>query len=325
MDEETTFDDYDGAWKETIEKYFRPFLELCFPAVANQIDWTHAPEFMDKELQEVVRDARLGKRRVDKLVKVTALDGSQQIVFLHIEIQEQTEKEIGKRMFEYNRRIASRFDLPVVSLLFLTGQGWKKKAIDYRFDLWGCAIWFVYPVCYLEDFGGFEELAALTNPVGVVMAAHWAAQRTGKDDDNRLQAKKLLAFGLYAKCGGTEDFLELFRLVDWLLGMTEEKEFAFRQKVEEYEAEQNKDMAYITSVERYGRKIGEALGEARGEARGKILEKQVDILDALEVRFHRVPEGLKEAVEEIQEIPKLRDLLRHAILCQSVEHFAEKL
>ncbi len=215
--------------------------------------------------------------------------------------------------------------LPVVSLLFLTGQGWKKKPTGYRFDLWGCEIQFKYPVCYLEDFGDFDTLAALSNPVGVVMAAHWAAQRTGKDDDKRLQAKKLLVFGLYKKCGEKGDFLELFRLVDWLLGMTAEKEFAFQQEVEEYEQEKNKAMAYITSVERYGRKIGEALGEARGEARGETRSKQADILDALEVRFHRVPEGLKEVVEEIQEIPKLKELHRHAILCESIEHFSEKL
>ena len=329
MTQETIVDDYDGAWKETVEKYFRPFLELCFPAVASQIDWAHAPEFMDKELEATVRDAELGKRRVDKLAKVTALDGSLHIVFLHLEIQEQTEENIGKRMFEYNNRLASRFNLPIVSLLFLTGRGWKKTAGAYKSSLWGCKVHFDYPVCRLQDFGAFEALASLSNPVGVVMAAHWAAQRTKHNENKRFEAKMVLVMGLYKKCGEKGDFLELYRLVDWLLRMSDEKEVAFQQEVEEYEQNESKAMAYITSSERIGRQIGEALGEARGEMRGemrgKILEKQADILDALEVRFHRVPEGLKEVVEGIQEIPKLRDLHRHAILCESIEHFTEKL
>ena len=35
-------DDFDGAWKETLEHYLQPFLELCFPAVASNIDWLMA-------------------------------------------------------------------------------------------------------------------------------------------------------------------------------------------------------------------------------------------------------------------------------------------
>jgi len=313
MSEETPFDDYDGAWKETLEKYFHPFLELCFPDVANQINWAIPPEFMDKELQATVRDAKLGKRRVDKLAKVTLLDGSQQIVFLHIEIQEQTEENIGKRMFEYNNRLTSRFNLPIVSLLFLTGRGWKRKTAPYKFSLLGCKVQFDYPVCRLKDLGDFEELLSLSNPVGVVMAAHWAAQRTKKNPNKRFEAKMILVMALYKKFEEKIDFLEIHHLVDWLLRMPKEKEFAFQKKVEEYEQKERKTMPYINSIERIGRKIGD------------VQAKQSAVLDALEVRFERVPEGLKEVVESIQEIPKLRELLRHAILCESIEHFTEKL
>jgi hypothetical protein len=61
--------DYDGAWKEALEIYLRQFLELCFPQVASDIDWAAGIEFLDKELEEVVRDAQLGKQWVDKLIK----------------------------------------------------------------------------------------------------------------------------------------------------------------------------------------------------------------------------------------------------------------
>jgi hypothetical protein len=44
--------DYDGAWKEALEIYLQPFLRLCFPAVAERIDWNAPVEFLDKELQD---------------------------------------------------------------------------------------------------------------------------------------------------------------------------------------------------------------------------------------------------------------------------------
>ena len=69
--------DYDGAWKEALDLFLRPFLELCFPLVAAGIDWNAGVSFLDKELQEVVRDAELGKQRVDKLVEVRRLDGQE--------------------------------------------------------------------------------------------------------------------------------------------------------------------------------------------------------------------------------------------------------
>ena len=40
--------DYDGAWKETLERYLHPFLELCFPLAAAGIDWAVASEFLDQ-------------------------------------------------------------------------------------------------------------------------------------------------------------------------------------------------------------------------------------------------------------------------------------
>lgn len=37
--------DYDGGWKEILEHYFRPFLELCFPSASAEIDWNAPLEF----------------------------------------------------------------------------------------------------------------------------------------------------------------------------------------------------------------------------------------------------------------------------------------
>src|ERR1035437_8141889 len=108
--------DYDGAWKETLERYLRPFLELCFPLAAAGIDWAVPIEFLDQELQQIVRDADLGKQRTDKLVKVLRRDGGEEWVLIHVEVQAQPDPELALRMYRYHHRIADRYGRTVVSL-----------------------------------------------------------------------------------------------------------------------------------------------------------------------------------------------------------------
>ena len=62
--------DYDSPWKEAIERYFEPFMAFFFPQAHAEMDWAKGSEFLDKELQQVVRDAETERKYVDKLVKV---------------------------------------------------------------------------------------------------------------------------------------------------------------------------------------------------------------------------------------------------------------
>src|SRR6266511_2466622 len=84
--------DYDGAWKEFLEIYLRPFLEFCFSRAASRVDWSQPVIFLDKELQEVVRDSELGKLRADKLIRVGCLAGQEEWVLIHVEVQSQPDE-----------------------------------------------------------------------------------------------------------------------------------------------------------------------------------------------------------------------------------------
>lgn len=63
-------DEYDTPWKIALERYFELFMAFYFPAYHAQIDWRSGHEFLDKELQAIAKDALVGTRHVDKLVKV---------------------------------------------------------------------------------------------------------------------------------------------------------------------------------------------------------------------------------------------------------------
>src|SRR5207248_1512165 len=83
--------DFDSPWKEALDVYFEPFVALFFPEAHAEIDWSRGYEALDKELQQVVREAEQGRRVVDKLVRVWRLQGDEEWVLIHIEVQGQEE------------------------------------------------------------------------------------------------------------------------------------------------------------------------------------------------------------------------------------------
>ncbi len=58
---------------------------------------------------------------------------------------------------------------------------------------------------------------------------------------------------------------------------------------------------------------------------GLIFSQQQAILEALEIRFQRVPEGLREEIESIIDTKKLTRLHRAAITSADLETFAVEL
>lgn len=67
--------DYDGAWKEALRLYLATFIEKYFPAEHAAIDWNYEPEWLDKELSQILGQAGQRNRSVDVLAKVRLKNG----------------------------------------------------------------------------------------------------------------------------------------------------------------------------------------------------------------------------------------------------------
>ncbi|WPL15301.1 hypothetical protein Thiowin_00188 [Thiorhodovibrio winogradskyi] len=59
--------DYDSPWKEALERFFPEFLELLFPAIHAEIIWSKGVQFLDKEFQKIVCEAKTTRRYADEL------------------------------------------------------------------------------------------------------------------------------------------------------------------------------------------------------------------------------------------------------------------
>ena len=71
--------------KQAIDEYFADFIACYFPQAHQDIDWAAGYETLDKELPGLARDADLGQRYADKLVKVRTRQGQHDLVYVHIE------------------------------------------------------------------------------------------------------------------------------------------------------------------------------------------------------------------------------------------------
>lgn len=258
--------DYDSPWKEALERYFESFCEFYFPVVHAGIAWERGYEFLDKELQQVVRDAELGRRYADKLIKVSRRDGEETWVLVHVEVQGQYEAHFAERMFQYYTRLYDRYQRTVVSLVVLTDQRRRWRPTRYRQALWGCEAQLRYPIAKLLDYRAREvELESHRNPFAVVTLAHLKAQETAKDNGARYRWKWRLIQGLYERGWARQEVLELFRFLDWMMQLPDAEEDRLWAELQQYE--EKRVMQYVTSVERIGIKKGLQQGLQQGEAR----------------------------------------------------------
>jgi len=95
-----------------------------------------------------------------------------------------------------------------------------------------------------------------------VSEAHLKALETQEDAAARKAAKWQLLRRLYEQGYARADILNLFRFIDWVMGLPEEQEEALWQEIHEYEEAQR--MPYVTSVQRIGERIGEQRGLREG-------------------------------------------------------------
>ncbi len=272
--------DYDNPWKEALGLYFQPFMAFFFPQIEANIDWNRGYEFLDKEFQQIVRDAELGRIYADKLVKVWQRDGSEIWVLIHVEVQSQVQSDFPERMYVYNYRIFDMYRRPVVSLAVLSDDHDEWRPDSYSYALWGCRISLEFPMVKLLDYQTRSTLLSeSTNPFAVIVAAHLTTQQTSQDPQGRYLGKLRLAKSLYQRGYSRGDILELFRLIDWMMTLPDMIESEFKQEIRRFE--EDLQMPYVTSFERLARIEGKQEGLSEG-----ILQKgREDVIDVLTIRF----------------------------------------
>lgn len=291
---------YDDAWKEALERYFEAFIAFFFTDAHRDIDWARGYEFLDKEFQQLVREAEVGKRFVDKLIKVWLVDGEETWLLLHIEIQSQTDAAFAARMFTYHYRIFDRYNREVVSLAVLGDEQSDWRPQEYRYGRWGCEMRLRFPIVKLQDYG-WEELESSQNPFAAVVMVHRKTQETTQQPSERLNWKLRLSKSLYRRGYERQDIVELLLLLDRMMRLPEPLELVFRDELKQFEEENQ--MPYMSSFERIGREEGIQQGIQQGLKQGQ-QEKAKNLIQSLLIqRFGTLDEELSSMIEPLAQMP----------------------
>lgn len=167
-------------------------------------------------------------------------------------------------MFTCFYRILDRFNEPVVCIGILGDASDSWRPDSWETNTLGCRILFNYPVVKLQDFAAdIENLQTSTNPFATVIAAHLRALSSSGSPDIRFRFKVELVRGLYEKQWQADQVRRLFRFIDWVMDLPENLELQFRDALKQIEQEKN--MPYVTSIERLAKNEGKAEGKAEGK------------------------------------------------------------
>jgi len=271
-------DDYDTPWKEVMTDHFPEFMAFYFPSAYAAINWSRPHDFLDQELSALSPDAELGRRLLDKLVRVYMHDGGEQWVLVHLEVQGWRDAGFAERIFIYHYRVYDRYRRPVASMALLADAGRRWRPASFAYSLLGCELRLNFPVVKLQDYvGRMDALLADANPFALVTAAHLLTQQTKHRPYQRRHAKWRLIKLLYQRDWDKRRIINLHRAIDWLMRLPKSLDERLRYGI--LQLERRKTMTYVTSYERIVMDIGLKKGLQEGLQKG-LLEGRAVVLSA---------------------------------------------
>jgi hypothetical protein len=279
--------------------------------------------FLDKELRRIAPEVPGGSLVADHLVQVHRKSGEIRWVLVHIEVQSQKVSDFARRMLQYHLRILQRHEnRPVCSLAILgdPGADWRPEAHDQA--LWGTRLRFEFPVVKLFDYRGrLSELERSCNPFALLVAATLHVHVTSPKDPRRRKAKLRLVTGLYDAGLCANEIRAFFRLVDWVMTLSDEQKELFEHELADYERSHN--MPYITSIERSAMAKGLEQGREQGREEGRQLGREEALRAAisrlLETRFGKVPDEVAAWLDTLDQAERLLELVTAAATAETLQ------
>lgn len=157
--------DHDQLFKRLIRTFFKEFMELFFPEVAREIDFSHVV-FLSEEVAAALTGGRKG--RVDLLIE-TKLRGEEALIIIHIEPQSYYEPAFPERMFLYAAKLYETYRRPILPIAVFSHR--RRRAEPDRFG-WSFPFIDVMRFRYLRlqlKHRNWREFVGSNNPVAAAL------------------------------------------------------------------------------------------------------------------------------------------------------------
>ncbi len=240
-----------------------------------------------------MRDAEVGRRVVDKLARVARRGGTEEWIYIHLEIQGDEQGNFPERMFVYHSRLFDRYHKPIASLALLADDREHWRPTEYEHAALGCQIRMRFPVAKLLDWVGSEaRLHDSSNPFALLTLAHLETRATRDDTAARYVAKYGLIKRLFRLGLDRKQAAPMFHMIDWMMRLPDADEQQFWDACCELDKESSMD--YMTSFERRSFDRGYDKGLASGVEQGQRVGKLKIVTRLLEARFGELPAWVSE-------------------------------
>jgi len=260
---------HDQLFKDLLRAFFRDFLVLFLPRIAEGID-PDSITFLDPQTFTDVPEGQL--RLADLVARVRARGGIPELVQIHTEVQSQPDADLGYRVWEYNALLRLRNRQPIVSVVLLpfTRTGAVRR-VRYTETLFGEEyIGLEYWQIGLRDLAA-EEYVVADSLLGTALAA---LMRPGPE--GRADLKIAIIRRLRDSDVDEARTLLLVNLVETYLTLDEAEEAVLRARLQE-EGVDDVEATELTWADRLlqrGREQG--IAQEREMLRTRLREQGVD-------------------------------------------------
>lgn len=290
--------DNDGGWKHILSAHLKDFVEFFWSEAYQAIDWARPYELLEQELMAIGVNEEIGKRYVDKLFKVHLLNGQEQWLLLHIEVQNTKDEAFPDRMFTYFYRIFDRYNKDIASMAVLAdlNQDWRPN--EYRRKIWGSEIIRKYEVIKLTDYQSqIEELKNHPNPFAMVVLVQLAAMESRPDDKQRLLTKLEFFRALHMHGWPFEKSMNMYKYLDTMLGLSPKYQVQYIIEAKAIDQEFSMDMNFTTIAERHGFEEGMQQGVQQGIQQGVQYGEASLLRNILKAKFKEVPDAYIKKID----------------------------
>jgi len=271
----------DYIWKGVLEEITDDFLRFMHTEADEIFDFSKGIEFLDKELLQlfpVENEDELTPKIVDKLAKVYTLDGREEWILIHIEVQAKYSEDFPRRMFTYYYRILDKCNKPISAYAILTGNETKQRTNEYSTQFLGTRQIYQYNV-YQIALQNEAELWASNNPFAkIALIAYSVIKEKKKITDTELMKIKINLLREFVKMKMSANKIRaiLKFLVTYVRFENTENNLIFGQEFERVtRKEKTMGIAELflsverKRAERDGRREGVKEGVKKGEKRGE--------------------------------------------------------
>ena len=293
-------------------------VEVLFPEIFDDIDWSLGTESLDLELSEIQKeifDKNSSEKIIsDKIIKVRLKDNNSKILFIHVEVQSYSSDEdvFGERMFRYFYRIWDRFRYKnkdkseVIAAAIYTYKGNRGKDTRYTYKvpkLNDEVLIYNFRTIDIEKLD-FEKIS-YNNPLRLVFKMAKTLLNTSSKDIDIYNAKIQLAEELieYDKIKNQEQVKALADFLEYLFLIQDEE---LDNKYKEYKRERGGAIKMTVDQirEKYYTLKGKEEGKIEGIKEGIEKEKIENAINFLKlgISVEIVAQGTGLSLEEVNKI-----------------------